>query len=508
MNIWIWSVEIDIIRKIHDQFASEHSDIRRTCKYLSKWYYWSQVKQSMKRYIRNRHICKRFKTTRDKYSRLLNSLLILNRSWINIIMNFVIELFESKSFNVILMIINRLTKMHYYIFCIAEKDETTAEKTIRLLINYVWKLHELSSIIISNRESQFTFSIWKIVCQILKINVKLFTVFHSKIDDQSEIANQEMKRYLRSYCNYQQNDWSEWLFMIEFVSNVATFVSTELLTFMTNYEFESRMSFDSLIENDQELIKKRIQDKKAFDIIEKMKSIWDFIKKKLINAQNTQKRYANRKKTFAFEYQCEDMIWLSIKNIKIERSFRKLNHKWIKLFKIKKLSKDVCQLKLSSSIKIHDTFHIALLRFAATNSLIDQIQSSSFSIVMNDERKYEMNDILNSRYHYDKLQYRINWIDHFSDKAWYSTKNFEHSKNILKNHHQRYSEKLESKLRLIVIIEAMLSQWIKNEHKKAKQLIQNVLNKMKANMNDQKRFNKNSFEIKNLTREESWVSAY
>jgi hypothetical protein len=42
---------------------------------------------------------------------------------------------------------------------------------------------------------------------------------------------------------------------------------------MTNYEFESRMSFDSLIENDQELIKKRIQDKKAFDIIEKMKSI-------------------------------------------------------------------------------------------------------------------------------------------------------------------------------------------------------------------------------------------
>ncbi len=32
------------------------------------------------------------------------------------------------------------------------------------------------------------------------------------------------------------------------------------------------------------------------------------------------------------------------------------------------------------------------------------------------------------------------------------------SKNILENYHQRYSEKFESKLRLIVIIEAMLSQ--------------------------------------------------
>jgi hypothetical protein len=81
--------------------------------------------------------------------------------------------------------------------------------------------------------------------------------------------------------------------MIEFISNVATFVLTELFAFMTNYEFKSRMSFDSSIKNDQESIKKRIQDKKTFDIIEKMKSIWEFIKKKLVNAQKSQKRYAD-----------------------------------------------------------------------------------------------------------------------------------------------------------------------------------------------------------------------
>ncbi len=101
---------------------------------------------------------------------------------------------------------------------------------------------------------------------------------------------------------------------------------------------------------------------------------------------------------------------------------------------------------------------------------------------MNDEKEYEMNDILNSRYHYDKLQYKIVWTNYFSDKAWYSTKNLEHFKNILKNYYQRYLEKFESKLKLIVIIETMLSQWIKNKHKEIKQLIQNVLNKMKAEM--------------------------
>jgi hypothetical protein len=54
----------------------------------------------------------------------------------------------------------------------------------------------------------------------------------------------------------------------------------------------------------------------------------------------------------------------------------------------------------------------------------------------------------------------------------------------------------------------MLSQWIKNEHKEVKQLTQNVFNKMKADMNDQKRFNKDSFEIYVLAQKESWVSAY
>jgi hypothetical protein len=59
-------------------------------------------------------------------------------------------------------------------------------------------------------------------------------------------------------------------------------------------------------------------------------------------------------------------------------------------------------------MKIHDTFHIFLLRFVATDSLIDQMQSSSSSIIVEDEdEEYEMNDILDSRYHYEKLQYKV-----------------------------------------------------------------------------------------------------
>jgi hypothetical protein len=169
--------------------SQKHSDVRRICKYLHKWYYESQRKQSVERYIRNCHIYKRFKAIRDKYSDLLNLLLISNRSWTNIIMNFVIELYDNNDFNVILMMIDRLIKMHHYVSCIAEEDETSAEKTIKLLINHVWKLHELSNTIMSNRESQFISLVWKTVCRMLKIDVKLSIAFHSETVDQSEIAN-------------------------------------------------------------------------------------------------------------------------------------------------------------------------------------------------------------------------------------------------------------------------------------------------------------------------------
>jgi hypothetical protein len=224
-----------------------------------------------------------------------------------------------------------------------------------------------------------------------------------------------------------------------------------------------------------------------------------------------QKRHANQKRTSSFEYEFEDMIWLFIKNIKIERFFRKLNHKWIESYKIKKVLKDACQLNLSSSMKIHDIFYISLLRKTAIDSFIEQIQSSSCSIMINEneEEKYEINDILDNRYHYDKLQYRIVWIDHFSDRAWYSAENFQnHSKNILIEYHQKYSDKSESELRLIASIASMIDHfyWLQQ----AKNLVKNILNKMQAKMkkDNRKKFSKDSFVIKILIREELWISVY
>jgi hypothetical protein len=78
------------------------------------------------------------------------------------------------------------------------------------------------------------------------------------------------------------------------------------------------------------------------------------------------------------------------------------------------------------------------------------------------------------------LQYKVAWIDHFSNRVWYSTENFDHSKKILVDYHERYSNKAESELRLIASIKSMIEHfyWLQQ----TKNLVKNTLNKMQAEM--------------------------
>jgi hypothetical protein len=176
--------------------------MNKTIKLLKKNHRWFEMIRDVKQYIRNCHTCKRFKAALDKYQRLLNLLSMLKRSWIDITLDFVIDLLDSREYNVILMMIDRLSKMHHYIVCIIDENETTTEKTIKKLIQHVWKLHELFITMIFDRDLQFIFLIWDTICKMLQIKTKLFIEFHSETNEQSEIFNQKMKRYLRVYVNH------------------------------------------------------------------------------------------------------------------------------------------------------------------------------------------------------------------------------------------------------------------------------------------------------------------
>ena len=104
-------------------------------------------------YIRNCYKCQRFKTSRDREHDLIQPLPIPQKRWQNISMNFIVGLSQSKEHNVIFVVVNRLIKKRHYILYTTTDEDTSAEYTTKMLVDHVFRLHGLSSSIVSNRGS-------------------------------------------------------------------------------------------------------------------------------------------------------------------------------------------------------------------------------------------------------------------------------------------------------------------------------------------------------------------
>jgi hypothetical protein len=144
-------------------------------------------------------------------------------------------------------------------------------------------------------------------------------------------------------------------------------------------------------------------------------------------------------------------------------------------------------------MNIHLVFHISLLRKDSKNLLSRQIILSFSSIIIDDEQKFDVENIVDfrlmSKASNKRLQYKIRWVKHSSNRKWYSIENFEHAKKIVANYHQRYFEKSNSHSLVIqsLFISLMTHltksfSWARKDIQKAKNMIKNILNKMKKEM--------------------------
>lgn len=209
-------------------------------------------------------------------------------------MDFVIGLPECDGMNAVLVVVDRLTKMRHLIPCTTIDGGTTSEKTAELLMQHVWKLHGLFDTAVSDRGTQFTAEVWQHLCRLLRITAKMSTAFHPETDGQSEIVNSEIERYLRTYVNYQQDDWVKWLFMAEFAANNTESSTTRVTPFYANYGFYPRMSFDAPAIIDAPVTAQtRSEREKADGLADKMKELQKYLQEQMGLAQTRMEGYAN-----------------------------------------------------------------------------------------------------------------------------------------------------------------------------------------------------------------------
>ena len=78
----------------------------------------------------------------------------------------------------------------------------------------------------------------------------------------------------------------------------------------------------------------------------------------------------------------DDFVFFNIKNIIIDRLFKKLNDKMFDLFIIIFIIDSSYKLKLFKIIKIYNVFYFKLLTFVVTNLLFDQKNSFFKAIII------------------------------------------------------------------------------------------------------------------------------
>src|ERR1700712_1968276 len=89
---------------------------------------------------------------------------------------------------------------------------------------------------------------------------------------------------------------------------------------------------------------------------------------------------------------------------------------------------------------IHNTFHISLLEPYPDNQFPSQIKEPPLPIQIEGEDEYELDEIIDCRLHYNKLQYRAKWKGYSPehDKVWYPAKNFNNAEHSVQRFHEQY----------------------------------------------------------------------
>ena len=228
-----------MISQHHDDPLAGHFWIDKTRELIDRKYYWPTLRRNVEAYIKVCNVCLASKAVRHKPYEDLQALPIPTHRWKDLSMDFVTGLpvstnWKSESYDSILVIVDRLTKMVHYE---PVKITIDAPGLAEVIIDVVVRHHGLPDSIITDRGSLFTSKFWSSLYYFLGIKRRLSTTFYSQINGQTERQNSTMEAYLRAFMNWKQNDWARLLPMAEFAYNNAKNASTGHTPFKLNCGF-------------------------------------------------------------------------------------------------------------------------------------------------------------------------------------------------------------------------------------------------------------------------------
>jgi len=394
-----------VLNSCHDSPSSGHLGIKKTLNLLNRNFWWPSSSNDTKDYVRSCEICCRSKSSRHKPYGFLNPLDIPNRPWSSISMDFLTDLPKSNGFTCILVVTDRLTKMCHLI---PFPNIPSATDTASAFLNQIFRYHGLPDDILSDRGTQFTSKFWTAVCKGLNITLKFSSPSHHQTNGLTERVNSVIEQHLRCYTNLKGSNWNDFLYLAEFSYNNAIQESTKYSPFFSNYGFHPRHSPE---------IPTSTEVPRAEELVKNLAELTKELKENIKLAISKQEKYANNYRMKPPEFKKNDKVWINSSLI-IKNGNKKLKPRKLGPFKIiSKISPVSYKLDLPKNLRIHPVIHVSELEPYYEDNFGRNQEPPPITI--NDEEEYEVEQILDKRKHYGKVQYLIKWKGYpLSEASW------------------------------------------------------------------------------------------
>ncbi len=387
-----------LLSRVHTTLSSGHPGITATENLLRNRLWWPTLLTDTTKYVQTCITCNTSKSLRQLPAGLLNPLPTPRRPWSHIVIDFITDLPNSIGNTTILTIVDRFSKACRLI---PLPKLPTSFETAELLCNHVFRFYGLPEDIVSDRGPQFTSRVWSAFFR--NVNISLTSRYHPQSNGQTERLNQEVIRFLRSYCQRQQSDWRRYLLWAEYAQNY--FVKPATWPLSRAFWASNLHCFPGLA-NPPNYLQSRTgynrARKSGTGLIPIYFMPWDVKNNRPIdiNTPTPNTPQANGSG-------CQPRICASDFHLK------KLSPRYVGPFKIsRQISPVSFRLELPSNYRISPTFHVSLLKPAGGPSGETEMGArpqTPLPFLVDGEEAHRVHELLDSRRRCSTLQYLVDW---------------------------------------------------------------------------------------------------
>ena len=395
------------IQAHHNAPVYGHPGVNKTYQLTSRRYWWPNMQQDVRNYVRGCAECQRNKINTRPTKAPLSPIFPTREAmpFETVALDFITKLPISQGYDSILTITDHdCTKAAIFIPC---KESMTAEETAGLVVQHMFPRFGLPLKFISDRDPKFASRFIRELCKGTGTTQNISTAYHPRTDGQSERTNQWLEQYLRFWVNERQDNWHAYLPLAEFTHNNWPNETTGESPFFVLYGFNPQADWTDKPSPIPQVALRLDQFKRARQHAQEL----------MIKAQQSWVKHKDTPK-----YQDGDLVWLEGRHLRTNQPATKLVPKRHGPFPIIQVMSPVnYRLKLPMQWSIHDVFHIKLLTPYQETNLHGSNYSRPAPDLVDNKEEYEIERILDSRQFRRgcKKQYLVKWKGYpDSDNEW------------------------------------------------------------------------------------------